>query len=127
VAKTPEPPAHYVHKDGFDLTWRELRDGSDLVFYGVVRNNSDIFVQNLLLTVNLIDDKGDLVDRQAFPEFPMILQRHESAPFKLKFPCPVERGEQRVFLELDYSLANRIGPNFSVYQTICTADESRSR
>ncbi|UFS69597.1 hypothetical protein LPW11_17070 [Geomonas sp. RF6] len=119
----PDLPVHYVHHDDLDVTWREQHVGTELIFDGVLRNNGRVFLQNLCMTVTLLDEEGTVVDSQTFVDFPMIVRKQTSMPFRMKFPYQSCRQGEQVIIDFTYTLANAVGPHYNVSQSICSLDE----
>src|SRR5689334_4374742 len=58
----PQVPVHFAHQDGLDVTWREQKVGGNLEVTGILRNFHPLYLQNLCVTVTLLDKEGKMVE-----------------------------------------------------------------
>jgi len=87
------PPfaTHAVRSFDVEIAWQTEQRGDDIMLAGTVANRRSGYLQDLELTVRLLDDKGEEIAKETITDFPTYVPSGKSAPFHLGFRFPANR------------------------------------
>ena len=100
-------PALYPHcYRGYDLAlaWKTGREGVNLTVEGFIRNNRNAHLQDLELTITLLDEKGKRLSTATFFFIPDLIQLDEIKQFDVKLRIPPEAAPTRLKFHYSYHL-----------------------
>lgn len=99
----PFAPHHFRYFD-LQVDWRAERTATGVRLSGTVTNRRDYYLRFLELTARLLDEKGTIVARGTFSDFPTYLPPGKSEPFRLELPLPAGSTAERVHFTYVYWL-----------------------
>lgn len=112
----PYSPHHFSYHD-LDITWQAERSGDVIAISGTVRNIRSYYLQDLELTVRLVNEKGKVIARDTYVDFPNYLPPDKTAPFHMKFALSPGTQANRLHFSYVYWLAEG-APAFRVYEDV---------
>lgn len=111
-------PVHYLYTDGLDLTWREDQSSPTFYLYGVLRNFHPMYLQNLVMDVDFLDDQGKVIETHTINNFPLVIKPRQEVPFKLEYPPPPGRRGERAIFRFSYFLPNPMANDYKLYEEL---------
>ena len=91
---------HLFRYYDLEVQWRAERSDGALRLVGTVRNVRDLFLQDLELNARLVNQRGKVIARNIFLDFPEYLPPNQAEPFHLQFRLPP--GEQAKEVHISY-------------------------
>ncbi len=96
---------HRFRSFDVEVNWRTERTDSLVRVEGTVTNRRSFYLQYLETTVRLLDDKGRLLGRESFTDFPTYLPPGKTEPFRMEFRLPPGAAPARLGFTYTYWLA----------------------
>lgn len=100
-------PAYSAHRFRYydlQVDWRAVRDDGTIRLSGTVSNMRSFFLQDLELTARLVNEKGRVIARESYSDFPHYIPPGRSEPFRLEFHIPPGTQTDRVHFSYYYFL-----------------------
>lgn len=101
----PSFAPHYFRNLDVEITWQTERKGQEIRLSGAVTNHRPTYMRDLELTIRLLDEKGSVLARALFADFPTYITTGTAAPFQISFRLPDGTVPSRLRFRYAYQLA----------------------
>ncbi len=115
-ANPPFAPHHFGYYD-VEVNWQAERTDGLFRLAGTVTNRRYAYLRDLETTVRLLDNKGKLLARESFTDFPTYLPPGKTEPFRMEFRLSPDAAPARLSFTYIYWLAEE-PPAFRGYDDV---------
>ena len=100
----PSYAPHYFRKSDLEVAWQAERTGQDIHLSGTVTNRRYGYLRDLELTARVLDEKGRVLAKESFADFPSYIPSGKGEPFHLAFHLPAGTSPTRLRFNYTYWL-----------------------
>jgi hypothetical protein len=115
-ANPPFAP-HYHRNFDVEVAWQAEKAGRDVQLAGTVANRRDAYLQDMVLTVWLFDEKGKVLAKERIEDFSRYIPPGKKEPFVFNLRIPDITIPARLRFNYTYFLAQE-APDFRQYGDI---------
>ncbi len=118
IDRNPPFSSHHFRSGDLEITWQAKREAEAVSVTGTVRDIRSYYLQDLELTVRLLNGKGKVIARGTYADFPDYLAPGKDAPFHLKLSIPSGEEAEHVHFSYLFWLAQGAPPALRVYEKV---------